>query len=296
MPLYLIGLGLADERDITVRGLGIVKRCDEVWLETYTSILGVDKSSLETFYGRSIRTASRETVESEAEQILRGVEDGREVAVLVVGDPLCATTHADLALRAFELSAKVEIVQNASIMGAAGRCGLQLYRFGQTISVPYFDGDWKPTSFYEKILANSNADTHTLCLLDIKTKEPDYHLLAKTGRMTYLPPRFMSVPEAIAQLFHAENEHRRGLCTPETLAVGLARLGQQDELMVAGTLQHLTTIDFKGPLHSLVLCAPNLHEIELKFLERYKTSASLELATSSDDDDDGKKHAQEETT
>lgn len=44
--LHLVGLGLADETDITVRGLEIVKRAERVYLEAYTSILLVDKSKL----------------------------------------------------------------------------------------------------------------------------------------------------------------------------------------------------------------------------------------------------------
>lgn len=44
--LYLIGLGLADETDITVKGLGIVKGAERVYLEAYTSILLVGKEKL----------------------------------------------------------------------------------------------------------------------------------------------------------------------------------------------------------------------------------------------------------
>lgn len=44
--LYLVGLGLADETDITVKGLEIVKKADRVYLEAYTSILIVDKQTL----------------------------------------------------------------------------------------------------------------------------------------------------------------------------------------------------------------------------------------------------------
>lgn len=44
--LYIIGLGLYDERDITVRGLEAVKKCTRVYLEAYTSILLVDKERL----------------------------------------------------------------------------------------------------------------------------------------------------------------------------------------------------------------------------------------------------------
>lgn len=44
--LYLVGLGLADETDITVKGLEIVKRAERVYLEAYTSILLVGKEKL----------------------------------------------------------------------------------------------------------------------------------------------------------------------------------------------------------------------------------------------------------
>jgi diphthine methyl ester synthase len=44
--LYLVGLGLADERDITIRGLEVVKSAERVYLEAYTSILLVDKEKL----------------------------------------------------------------------------------------------------------------------------------------------------------------------------------------------------------------------------------------------------------
>lgn len=44
--LYFIGLGLGDEEDITVKGLNIIRKCSRVYLEAYTSILGVGKERL----------------------------------------------------------------------------------------------------------------------------------------------------------------------------------------------------------------------------------------------------------
>lgn len=52
MVLYIIGLGLGDHKDITVKGLEAVKKCKELYLESYTSILGVKKDKLEEFYGK----------------------------------------------------------------------------------------------------------------------------------------------------------------------------------------------------------------------------------------------------
>ena len=44
--LYLIGLGLADETDVTVKGLELIKKVDRVYLEAYTSILLVNTARL----------------------------------------------------------------------------------------------------------------------------------------------------------------------------------------------------------------------------------------------------------
>lgn len=44
--LYLVGLGLSDEKDVTVRGLEAIKGSERVYLEAYTSILGVGKERL----------------------------------------------------------------------------------------------------------------------------------------------------------------------------------------------------------------------------------------------------------
>ena len=44
--LYVIGLGLSDEKDITVKGLEAVRRCQRVYLESYTSILMIPKEKL----------------------------------------------------------------------------------------------------------------------------------------------------------------------------------------------------------------------------------------------------------
>lgn len=46
MVLYLIGLGLHDEKDVTIRGLEAIKGSERVYLEAYTSILGIGKERL----------------------------------------------------------------------------------------------------------------------------------------------------------------------------------------------------------------------------------------------------------
>lgn len=86
--LFLVGLGLGDKTDITVKGLEIVKSAARVYLESYTSILENDrKEELEAFYGREVIAADREFVEQNSDEILAGA-DKENIAFLVVGDPL----------------------------------------------------------------------------------------------------------------------------------------------------------------------------------------------------------------
>jgi diphthine synthase len=274
MVLYVIGLGLGDEKDITVRGLELVKSSDKVFLEAYTSILGgVSKERLEAFYGKEVVVADRGLVENEAEDLIIEPAKTESVAFLVVGDPVCATTHTDLMIRAKEVGVKVEMVHNASIMGAAGACGLQLYNFGHTVSIPFFDEKWRPTSFYPKIKYNRQGGMHTLCLLDIKVKEPDFEAMIK-GKTKFLPPRYMSVSCAADQLIEAEETHGEKIYDrKKTLCVGLARMGQPTQKMVAGTLDELSKVDMGEPLHSLIVCGA-LHDLELEVLKEYLVEGS----------------------
>jgi diphthine synthase len=207
MVLYIVGLGLGDEKDITVRGLECVKSCTKLYLEYYTSVLGVDTKKLEEFYGVPITVADREMVESQAEEIYGSALD-TNVGFLVVGDPLCATTHVDLILRAKALGIVVEVIHNTSVMGAVASCGLPLYQFGYTVSIPFFEETWRPDSFYDRIKYNNLGGMHTLCLVDIKVKEPDYDSMVTSGRLKYMPPRFMTVNTAVEQILEIEEARK----------------------------------------------------------------------------------------
>ncbi|KHN71647.1 Diphthine synthase, partial [Toxocara canis] len=71
MVFYLIGLGLGDGEDITLKGLNAVRRCVRIYLEAYTSILSyaLDKSKLEQLYGKHIIVADRELVEQRSDEL-----------------------------------------------------------------------------------------------------------------------------------------------------------------------------------------------------------------------------------
>lgn len=77
----------------------------------------------------------------------------------------------------------------------------------QAVSIVFFTKTWRPDSFYPRIAANRGQGLHTLCLLDIKVKEPSLESLAR-GRKDYEPPRFMTVNTAIEQLLEIEDRRQ----------------------------------------------------------------------------------------
>ncbi|KAG0730328.1 Diphthine methyl ester synthase [Chionoecetes opilio] len=273
MVFYLVGLGLGDPLDVTVRGLEVIKSCDRVYLEAYTSILSGGREALEKFYGRKVIVADREQVEQGSDELFVGAKS-KDVALLVVGDPLGATTHTDLKLRAHQLGIPVEIISNASILNAVGSCGLQLYHFGETVSIPFWQDGWEPVSFCEKINKNLRKKLHTLCLLDIKVKEQSLENLLR-GRKIFEPPRYMRVAQAVQQLLAVVERHHNAskggeegwLLTEDSLCVGLARVGTPSQQIVKGKLKELVDCDLGEPLHSLIVCG-ECHPVEEEAVEK----------------------------
>jgi len=275
---YIIGLGLSDEKDITVRGLEAIRASTRVYLEAYTSILVIQKERLEDFYGKSLILADRDMVETQSDEILRGAHT-QDVALLVVGDPFGATTHTDILLRARTLGIPTRVIHNASIMNAVGACGLQLYNFGQTVSLVFFTDTWRPDSFYDRVRENADLGMHTLVLLDIKVKEQTEENLAR-GRKIYEPPRYMSIPQAVAQLIEIEDTRNEGVLVPDrTLAIALSRVGggPDNERIVCGTLAQLQEQPphvFGEPLHSLVIVGRRLHHLEAEYASAFAVDAT----------------------
>jgi diphthine synthase len=132
---------------------------------------------------------------------------------LIVGDPFSATTHTDLLLRARALQVPTRTLHNASVTSAIAACGLQLYNFGQTVSMVFFTDAWRPMrSFYDRVRENRDVGLHTLVLLDIKVREESIEDVAmgRSRRGEYLPPRYMRVGECALQMLEIEEELKGG--------------------------------------------------------------------------------------
>jgi len=246
--LYLVGLGMGNHNDITLKGLEIVKKADKIYIDTYTSFFEDSIEELERFYDKKIIPAYREILESD--RIVNEAEK-ENVVLLVVGDALSATTHIDLMMQAKEKNIDVEAVFNASILTAVGKTGLQLYKFGKTTSIPFWKENYNPTNFYDVLKQNKSIGAHTLCLLDI-TKE-----------------KCMTIKEAIEQFLKLEEEKKEKIFDEQTLCIGCARIGFSDEKIKTGTAKELLSEDFGKPLHCLIIVG-EMHFVEEESINNYR--------------------------
>jgi len=250
--LTFIGLGLYDDMDISLRGLKVVKDSDFIFAEFYTSLMsGFSMERFKRMIGREVSVVSRKDLEEEeGELILRSAAEGR-VVLLVPGDPLIATTHIDLRIRAEKRGIKTRIIHGASIISAIiALSGLQNYRFGRSVTIPFSDGGCISETPYDVIVKNKTMDLHTLCFLDVRAEER----------------RFMTVNESLKMLSLLENRRRGDIITPKSLAVGIARAGSEDVVVKADYAKDLVNYNFGGPPHSIVIPADRLHFMEAEAL------------------------------
>jgi diphthine methyl ester synthase len=252
MTLYFIGLGLCDEKDITVRGLEAVRKCDYVYLEKYTSILQCPVEDLEKLYHKKIILADREMVERRAYEILDDAKD-KNVAFLVVGDIFGATTHTDLMLRAKEKGVECEYIHNVSIINAVGIVGLELYKYGKITSIPFTTESFMPETPYDVIKMNRKEGLHALVLLDLRPDEE----------------RYMTVNQAINYLLHIEHNRKENIFTEDTLCIGCARIGCKDFKIKSGKAKDLMHEDFGKPLHCLIIPG-TMHFMEEDALKQWE--------------------------
>lgn len=157
--LSLIGLGLNDEKDITLKGIEAAKAAKKVYAEFYTSYWHGSLKKLEKIVGKKVKVLSRKNLEEESKKIIEEAKK-ENVAIFIQGDPLVATTHTMLAQEARKKKIKVKIIHNASIVSAIGETGLHLYKFGPTVTIP-FEEKTKgklPGSVYDILAENKKED------------------------------------------------------------------------------------------------------------------------------------------
>jgi diphthine synthase len=241
--LSFVGLGLYDTGSVTVAGAERIVTADAVFAEFYTSRLpGATVADLEAAHGVSITQLGRAEVESDPAAILDAAAAGPTV-FLTAGDPMVATTHVDLRLRAIEAGIATEVVHGVSAQTAAsGLTGLQNYKFGRAVTLPFprEGAPAVPESVQSAIDMNDDMRLHTLVFLDIDAPGD----------------RYLRADAAASQL---------AAIAPDRLGVVIARAGSPDPIVEAGPLGSLATGAYGPPLHMLVLPG-ELHHIEAEAL------------------------------
>ena len=248
--IVLVGLGLNDDRGISLRGLDEAKRCDQVFLEAYTSVMpDLSLDRLSALCGKRVQVMERKDFEERSGRVLLDAAVRSKVVLLVPGDPLIATTHNVLRIEAAKRGIQCKIVHGASVFSSViGLSGLHSYKFGKTVTVP-FPSEVPADTPYRVIADNRRLGLHTLCLLDIKIAEG----------------KFLGVAEALKTLLSVEERMNEGVVTGNSLVVVVGRAGSDDVLVKAGFVKNLLSFDFGAPPFSVVFVG-ELHFTEAEAL------------------------------
>lgn len=174
--LYLIGIGLKPKQ-ITLEAIETAKKCGQIFLEGYTSEYSQGNlEELIELIGKNIVVLGRKGVEEQFESALFSAKSN-DIALLIIGNALTATTHIQLLLDAKENEIKCKVIPGISITNTIAETGLDEYKFGRTITICYPSENYEPDSFYGQIKENQKIGLHTLCLLDIKKDEKPQRLM-----------------------------------------------------------------------------------------------------------------------
>jgi diphthine synthase len=244
--LIFIGTGIWDENDISLRGIEAAKRADEVYAEFYTSKPAINIERLSNLIGKEIRILERSDLEEKSIELVRKSREA-DIALLIPGDPMIATTHAALRVQASQNGVETRIIHSSSIVSAVcGITGLQNYRFGRSATISY---PRKSVSRFpaETIRANLAINAHTLLYLD-------------------LHPEPMRIEQAVSVLEKLDKNFLN------LFAVGIARAGSVDCITKCERLRKLREFDFGAPMHVLVILAPRIHITEYEYLREFASA------------------------
>ncbi len=250
MMLTLVSLGINSHMDMSLKGLEKAREAQSVYAEMYTMKMDTTIEELSELVGRKVIPLPRGGMEEHGDELIKEAKH-HKVVVLVGGDALSATTHISLLLDARQEGIETDVVHGSSIFTSITDTGLSIYKFGKTVTIPYPEKGPVDTVL-RTLKENHEYGFHTLMLLDLNMAEDKY----------------LSIGEAINRLIET------GKFSPESLLVGVARLGSMFPTIKAGSAEEMSLYDFGDSPHALI--APG----KLHFLEE---DALVELADCSRD-------------
>ena len=239
--LWIIGLGIHGVRGISFNSLEVLNNCSIIYVERYTcSISDRELSDLAGLMGgnekKSISLVQRWFLE-DGREILENAKF-KEVALLTYGDPLVATTHVELLVRAVKNSIRVKVIHAASgLSSLAGETGLHVYKFGRTVTIT--SEPQSVVSVYSTILDNLILGNHTMILTEFNDRN---------GEDFFLDPG-----TAFKSLLESERDHKSYACHEETFAVVLSRIGSTHQNMISGKVRSLMGLDYGIGPHTIIV-------------------------------------------
>lgn len=234
--LYLIGIGL-NPRQLTREALTAIKQSYFVYFEEYTSQYADGTiQELGDFLSTRIEKFSREEIEQNTSVLINKAKR-ENVALLVFGNALFATTHIQLLLECKKADVPFKFIPGISVQSYLSLTGLDSYKFGRIVTIVSPSKIYKPSSFYEPIAENHKIGLHTLCLLDIKTDD--------------LQP--MNVVDALDLLLHIEKAKKGNILTKAKI-VAIYGLGGSAQQIKVGSAEELTKTRYALYPQSLIIC------------------------------------------
>ena len=245
--LSIIGLGLFNESDLTLRAIEEAKASDKVYVEFYTSKWHGNIIKLEKIIGKEVIELKRRDLEEESSKILQEAKN-QKIIIFVQGDPLVQTTHLSILEEARKIGIKTKVIHNASIVSAIAETGLHSNKFGRYVTIPFPEKTKGklPESVFEVIKENKKRGLHTLCLLDVVADEN----------------RYMKVNEAIDILLKGK------IIEKDEKIVVFAMAGSENPFIAYDTVKNLSEKNI-GYTPAVISIPGELHYTEKDFLNTY---------------------------
>jgi diphthine synthase len=244
--LWFVGTGINGYRGLSLAAIDVLKKCDTVYVERFTSALSdSDLQDLNSILGMQVNPVQRWFVE-DGREIMEAARTG-EVALVTYGDPLIATTHSELRSRAAKNTIKTAVLHSASgIASIMGETGLHVYKFGRMVTM--MSEPQSAVSVYNNIFENLLAGSHTLILTEYSHDESK-------------EPFFLDPASVFKMLLDAERDQKYQIFSDSTFAVVASRVGMADQRIVSGRVGSLAKIDFGAGPHSVIVTG-SLHFTE----------------------------------
>ncbi len=246
--LWLVGLGIYGYKGLNTKALEVLNCVDTIYIERYTSPMpDPDINALKNSLKKEIKIVQRWFVE-DGREILESAKSN-DVALVVYGDPLIATTHLELRIRAEKAGIKSRVIHApSSITSIVGECGLHMYKIGRIVTL--VSEVQTVAGIYYSIYSNLIASNHTLILLEYN-QEKNF---------------FLKPNDAFNVILDCEKDQKHGVISDDTFAIVASRIGSDDQQVTSGRICSLLQYDFGAPPHSIIITG-SLHFTEIEALK-----------------------------